>query len=65
MKRIYMRPEIITRVDEWAKVHAVNAYRYSSPASYWQDALAAGFITEAEYGDGQHWYGEFWYRSGD
>jgi hypothetical protein len=59
------RPELVRRVDEWAKVHAIDAYRYSSPASYWATAWHEGVVTVAEYDEGRRWYGESWNRSGD
>lgn len=59
------RPALVRMVEKWARENRPDAYRYSSPASYWSDALYESVITPDEFHSGKMFWGDSWDRSGD
>lgn len=49
----------------WARVHASDAYNYSSVATWYGAAVSAGIISRAEADVMRDYYGATWDYAGD
>jgi len=56
---------LITYVQDWARRHVPDTYRYGSMASYWDDARAAGIVSDDEYQLVRSRMGDRFYWTGD
>ena len=53
------------RVRAWARENAPDEYNYSSPATWYRRAVAAGVIDQRELNAMMSYYGDTWDYAGD